>query len=41
MKYAFEALLRNEFETRSDEFDNKTIYTTNPVNSYGLELGLW
>ena len=41
MKYAFESLLRNEFETRSNEFDNKTIYTTNPIDSYGLELELW
>ncbi|CAD8169780.1 unnamed protein product [Paramecium octaurelia] len=41
MKYAFEALVWNEFETRDDEFVGKTIENSNPIDTYNLTLGLW
>jgi len=41
MKYAFEALVWNEFETRDNEFKGKTIQDTNPIETYDLTLGLW
>ncbi|CAK84665.1 unnamed protein product (macronuclear) [Paramecium tetraurelia] len=41
MKYAFEALVWNEFETRRDEFIGQTIENSNPIDTYNLDLGLW
>ncbi|CAD8112607.1 unnamed protein product [Paramecium primaurelia] len=41
MKYAFEALVWNEFDSRSDEFLGTTIQNSNPIDTYDLTLGLW
>lgn len=41
MKYAFEALVWNEFDSRSDEFLGTTIQNSNPIDTYDLNLGLW
>ncbi|CAK84666.1 unnamed protein product (macronuclear) [Paramecium tetraurelia] len=41
MKYAFEALIYNEYDTRRDEFIGQTIQNQNPIDTFSLDFGLW
>lgn len=41
MKYAFEALIYDEYETRRNEFIGEKIDDLNPIEKFSLNFGLW
>lgn len=41
MKYAFEALIYDEYDTRRNEFVGYNIEDLNPIEKFSLDFGLW
>ncbi|CAK84182.1 unnamed protein product (macronuclear) [Paramecium tetraurelia] len=41
LKYAFEALIYDEYDTRRDEFSGIKIEDLNPIEKFSLDFGLW
>lgn len=41
MKYAFESLIYDEYDTRRHEFIGEKIENLNPIEKFSLEFGLW